>query len=334
MNWQSSKLFSTDAIIGELKSLFSQIEGIIFKYYKFACMTVSELSKQLLEAYTVSNLNKISLTLINLFSTKQYSVLQKIAEMLDDYIHVQISDAGKGFSKFMMLYHPDRASFHISEINRLTEQNNFDALLEYSHILKLERIEEIASSISSYEDIDYSPVYDWDFETEGFSVIYDTPPVKEVRTKTSTKPVGYTFYDAIKLREYGHTDIEYPSIYLEDIEEFELSGSDINDLDGVQFCIHATSIDVSDNRISDLSPLAGLPNLEELNLSDNQIGYIDVLSNLTGLRTLFISNNFIEDIAPLFELEKLEYIDLSGNSISPGEIEKLADTGVTVTFDK
>lgn len=297
-------------------------------------MTVNELSKQLLEAYEAGNLNKISLTLINLFSTKQYSVLQKIAEILDDYIHIQISDDCKGFSKFMMLYHPDRASFHINEINRLAEQNNFDALLEYSHILKLERIEEIASSISSFEDIDYSPVYDWDFETEGFSLVYDTAPVKDARTKTSTKPVGYTFYDAIKLREYGHTDIEYPSIYLEDIEEFELSGSDINDLEGVQFCLHATSIDVSDNRISDLSPLAGLANLEELNLSDNQIGYIDVLSNLTGLRTLFLSNNLIEDIAPLFELEKLEYVDLSGNSITPGQIEQLNESGITVTFEK
>jgi hypothetical protein len=296
-------------------------------------MTVKELSDQLLEAYTVSNLNKISLVLINLFSTKQYSVLQRISEILSDFTDLHISDDGKGFSKYMMLYHPDRASLHIDEINRLAEQNNFDALLEYSHILKLERIEEIASSISSYEDIDYAPVCDWDFDTEGFSVIYDTQPAKNIKTKTSSKPVGYTFYDAIKLREYGHTEIEYPSFYLEDIEEFELSGSDINDLDGVQFCIHATAIDVSDNRISDLSPLSTLANLEELNLSDNQIGYIDGLSNLTGLKTLFISNNLIDDITPLFELEKLEYVDLSGNSISPEQIARLTETGVTVTFD-
>jgi hypothetical protein len=296
-------------------------------------MTVKELSDQLLEAYTVSNLNKISLVLINLFSTKQYSVLQRISEILSDFTDLHISDDGKGFSKFMMLYHPDRASLHINEINRLAEQNNFDALLEYSHILKLERIEEIASSISSYEDIDYAPVYDWDFDTEGFSVIYDTQPAKNIKAKTSSKLVGYTFYDAIKLREYGHTEIEYPSFYLEDIEEFELSGSDINDLDGVQFCTHATAIDVSDNRISDLSPLSTLANLEELNLSDNQIGYIDGLSNLTGLKTLFISNNLIDDITPLFELEKLEYVDLSGNSISPEQIDRLTETGVTVTFD-
>ena len=296
-------------------------------------MTITELNKELLEAYTVGNLNKISLTLINLFKTKQYSILQKIAEIISDFINIEISNDGKGFSKFMMLYHPDRASFHINEINRLTERDNFNELLNYSHILRLERIEEISSSLNSYEDIDYAPVYDWDFETEGFSVVYDTQPIEIIKTKTKTKLVGYTFYDAIKLREYGHTEIEYPSFYLEEIEDFELSSSDINDLDGVQFCIHATTIDVSNNRISDLSPLIGLTNLEELNLSDNQIGYIDGLSNLIGLKSVLLSNNFIEDITPLFELEKLEFVDISGNKISPEQIDKLIDLGVTVTFE-
>jgi Leucine-rich repeat (LRR) protein len=296
-------------------------------------MTITELNKELLEAYTVSNLNKISLTLINLFKTKQYSVLQKIAEIIRDFINIEISNDGKGFSRFMMLYHPDRAGFHIKEINRLTEQDNFNELLNYSHILRLERIEEISSIINSYEDIDYAPVYDWDFETEGFSIVYDTQPIETIKTKTKTNPVGYAFYDAIKLREYGHTEIEYPSFYLEEIEDFELSSSDINDLDGVQFCIHAKTIDVSDNRISDLSPLIGLTNLEELNLSDNQIGYIDALSNLMGLKSLLLSNNYIEDITPLFELEKLEFVDISGNNISPEQIEKLIDLGVTVTFE-
>lgn len=296
-------------------------------------MTIAELNKELLEAYTVDNLNKISLTLINLFKSKQYSILQKIAEMLSDFVDIEITNDGKGFSRFMMLYHPDRASFHINEINKLTERNNFSDLLNYSHILKLERIEEIASSLNSYEDIDYAPVYDWDFETEGFSVVYDNQPIEIIKTKTKTKLIGYTFYDAIKLREYGHTEIEYPSFYLEDIEEFELSSSDINDLDGVQFCIHARTIDLSNNRISDLSPLTGLTNLEELNLSDNQIGFIDDLSNLIGLKSVILSNNFIEDISPLFELEKLEYVDITGNNISPEQIDKLNDLGITVTFE-
>lgn len=295
-------------------------------------MTIKELNSKLIEAYSIKNLNSISLTLINLFKNKQYSVLQKISHLLSEYVNINIAEDGKGFSKFMMLYHPDRACFHVNEINKLTIQNNFDALLEYSHILKLEKIEEIANSLHSFEDIDYSPVYEWDTDLEGFSIITDNQPVEYVVTKTNTELVGYAFYDAIKLREYGHTDIEYPSFYLEDIEEYELSSSDIIDLDGVQFCINAKSIDLSNNRITDLTPLTGLKNLEELNLSDNQIGYIDSLSNLESLTSVILSNNFIEDISPLFELKNLEFVELSGNNIDNEQINILTDMGISVNY--
>jgi hypothetical protein len=295
-------------------------------------MTISELHQKLQEAYTVKNLNNISLTLINLYKNQQFSILQKIAEIIGDSVLIEITDAGKGFSKFMMLYHPDRAGYHINEINRLRAQDDFDGLLEYSHILKLERIEEIANALDSYEDIDYTPVYEWDFRAQGFRIVTDRDDETDDTSEKATRHRGYTFYDAIKIREYGHLNIEYPQYYLEDMDEYELSSSEINDLDGVQFCIHAKTIDLSDNRITDLSPLQELKNLEELNLSDNQIGYIDVLSYLPNLKTIYLANNFIDDISPLFELEKLEYADVSGNKVAMAQINQLTEKGVTVDY--
>lgn len=295
-------------------------------------MEPNQLQKMLHEAYSPNNLNNISLTLINLYKAGKFAILQKISEIISDFVRVPISDDGKGFSKLIMLYHPDRAGYHIQEINRLAAENNIDRLLEYSHILKLERIEEIAVSLRSYEDIDYSPVYDWDIETDGFTIISDNEPVEILKTKINTELVGYAFYDAIKIREYGHTDIEYPSIYLEDIEEFELSSCDINDLDGVQFCVNAKIIDISNNRISDLTPLFGLTNLEELNLSDNQIGYVDGIGNLVNLKSISLSNNYINDISPLFELKRLEFADLKENSIDIKQIAELIESGVTVDY--
>ncbi|MBN2349098.1 MAG: leucine-rich repeat domain-containing protein [Bacteroidales bacterium] len=292
-------------------------------------MTVNELQQKLQEAYSIKNLNKISLTLINLYKNQQYTILQKIAEIISDFIAIEITAEGKGFSKLIMLYHPDRAKYSINEINRLAEQNNYDGLLEYSHILKLERIEEIANSLNSYEDIDYSPVYDWDLEAEGYSIINDSDKAKNIK---NSRPIVYDFYDAVKIRQYGNTDIEFPTYYLEDIDEFELSSSDINDLDGVQYCKHAKTIDLSDNRITDLTPLAGLIYLEELNLSDNRIEIIDVLRFVKNLKRVYLSNNHIEDILPLLKLEKLDYVDLSGNKISKEQINQLIELGVTVDY--
>jgi hypothetical protein len=173
-------------------------------------MTIKELQQKLLEAYTLRNLNNITLTLINLYKDKQYSILRKIAEIISDSVDIEITEDGKGFSKLMMLYHPDRLHIHVNEIKRLSFENNYDGLLKHAHILRLEHIEEIATSLNSYEDIDYSPVYDWDFSTEGFSIISGNDVVKEAKTKRKR----CDFYDAIKIRQFGHTDIEFPSYYL------------------------------------------------------------------------------------------------------------------------
>ena len=293
-------------------------------------MTITDLQKKLEEAYSSGNLNNISLTLINLYKNEQFSILQKIVEIISDFVDIEISTEGKGFSKLIKLYHPDRSNYYLNEIRKLADDNNFDGLLDYSHILKLERIEEISNSLNIFVDIDYSPVYDWDMETDGFTIIRDN---EKNQSKAHSKRIReYDFYDAIKIRHYGQTDIEFPSYYLEDIDEFELSSSNINDLDGVQFCIHAKTMDLSNNRIVDLSPLNGLVGLEELNLADNLIGDIDALGYLTNLKSVNLSNNRIEDISPLIELEKLEYVDLTGNQILSAQIRSLTDLDITVDY--
>lgn len=291
-------------------------------------MNINDLENSLLDVYTIENLNKISVTLINLYKNKQYSILQKIGELINDYTAIEISSEGKGFSKLIMMYHPDRLMYYKNEIKRRKEKNDFDGLLELSHIISVVRVDEIAKALDNLEDIDYSPLYGWDLETAGYAIIDDNGKIKEHKSRRT----AYDFYDAIKMRQYGNTDIEFPSWYLEDIDEFELASSDINNLDGIQFCIHAKSIDVSNNRITDLSPLFGLTQLEELNVSDNLIENIDAISNLVNLKCAYLANNQIKDISPLFELELLTYIDLTGNMVVSEQLSHLIERGIEVDF--
>lgn len=291
-------------------------------------MTTSELHSKLKQAYTIDNLNGISLTLIDLYKNQQYTVLQKIADIISDTVSIEIQENGKGFSKFMMLYHPDRCSFHINEIDKLASENNYDGLLNYSHILLLNRIEEIANSLNSYEDVDYSPVYEWDFNESGFTVFDDWEP----KEKEKSFETELNFYEAVKIRFFDNIEMEFPSWYLENLEEMELSSSLIYDLEGVEFCIHTKNMDLSDNMISDLDPLFGLSFIEELDLSGNRIECIDVLSNLINLKFLNLANNKIDDISPLLELGKLDYVDLTGNKIKAEQINTLMELGITVDF--
>jgi hypothetical protein len=129
-------------------------------------MTVKELHEKLVASYSSENLNRISVTLINLYREKQFSVLKRIAEVIEDYVSIMIDSEGKGFTGFMMLYHPDRAKYHLDEIGKLAARDDYDALLTYSHILLLSHIEEISETLGSAEYIDYSPVYEWSFNDE------------------------------------------------------------------------------------------------------------------------------------------------------------------------
>ncbi|MBN1414034.1 MAG: leucine-rich repeat domain-containing protein [Bacteroidales bacterium] len=294
-------------------------------------METRDLYIKLKEAYSNQNLTRITITLINLYKEKQFGILAKIAEIINETHAIEIDPEARYFSKLMMLYHPDRGNFHRQEIDRLVTINDYNGLSSYVHILSMESIEEIAVTLGNFEDIDYSPVYEWDINTDDFIIITeDEKPQQEKKYRGAKKSRGISFYDAYKIRMYGNTHVEFLPHYLEDIEEFELAHSGIDDLDGVQYCIHAVSLNLSGNSIEDISRLWGLKQLLEIDLSDNKISDVDTLSNLKNLRTLNLSNNTISDISSLMNLENLEYLDISGIKAPHDQIRVLEELGITV----
>jgi Leucine-rich repeat (LRR) protein len=296
-------------------------------------MTTADLYQNIKEAYSNSNLNKISVTLIGLYREQQYGTLKQIAEIISESDAFEPGTDAKNFARMMMLYHPDRGDFHRNEIDRLAAAKDHDGLLKYSHILRLGKIDEIAATLATYEDIDYSPVYEWDINLENFTIINTGGNVVEEKTRrVVSKKRFYSFYEGVQMRIFGDLNVGFPTYYLEDLDEFELSQSGINDLDGIQYCLHAIVIDLSENAISDITPLWKLTQLEELNLSDNEIEDIETLSNLTNLKSLNLSNNSIRDISYLLELPKLEYVNLTGTKVNQSQVEELEEAGVTVVL--
>ena len=107
--------------------------------------------------------------------------------------------------------------------------------------------------------------------------------------------------------------------------------ANITDLTGLEHATNLTELYLSDNSISDISPLAGfngwsnisdlsplkgLNNLISLELSDNSISDISPLAGLTNLRILGLSGNSISDISPVAGLINLIELSLENNSIS------------------
>lgn len=77
------------------------------------------------------------------------------------------------------------------------------------------------------------------------------------------------------------------------------------------------------SQLSDVKPLAGLPNLEGLVLRGSQVNDLTPLSGMTRLRRLRILETKVSDIAPLARLTNLEQLELRGTQVSQQDVENL-----------
>ncbi|MDE0453144.1 MAG: leucine-rich repeat domain-containing protein [Gammaproteobacteria bacterium] len=105
------------------------------------------------------------------------------------------------------------------------------------------------------------------------------------------------------------------SVDMASLDSLEAFREGITNLKGLEFATGLTKLVLSENRIEDISPLAGLVKLTQLNLSDNAIVDISPLRDLTELTVLSLQRNRIVDIAPLAGLTNLQYLILAQNEI-------------------
>lgn len=290
---------------------------------------MNELYKQLLDAYSEKNLNRITGKLIELYQNRNYSEIRGIANKISGYISINEEKDAKCFSRLIMLYHPDKVAYFQKAINRNYTENNYSGLKQFSHILLMDDIDTI-KVVPLDDDIDYHPEFIWDdILDDGFSFV--DLESDENYEDFNPEEIERSFYNALKLREFGTLNVNFPVWYLQDYEEMNLAEYGIDTLEGVEYCKYVLSLDLTGNEISDLTNLWNLKRIEELYLGRNQIGYIDALFNLKKLRILDLSGNQIDDISPLFNHEHLEYLNLVGNKVPPEQVDAMLRKNVIVT---
>lgn len=103
---------------------------------------------------------------------------------------------------------------------------------------------------------------------------------------------------------------------LQDLTELGASDQGIENLTGLEYCIHLTFLHLSWNEISDLSPLQNLTTLWALSLGDNNISDLSPLAGLTGLGQLSLGYNPVSDISPLANLNHLDWLRLNGTLVT------------------
>jgi len=298
-----------------------------------------KLYNKLIKAYSDKNLNALTAGIINIYRSGEYDKIREITRLVSEYVDVYDDKVHKCFSKLIMTYHPDKSAAYLKDIEQIMKSAQPGRINNYAHILLLQDLDKIVVP-EHFEDIDYHPEYRWDPET------------RRPRTKFTNDPAGWiyddedysayeyetyfnsesqkSFFSALKIRLYGTEEVDLPFYYLEEMEDIDLSGFEIEILDGIEHCKYVRNLDLSANKISDISEIVNLVNIEELYLQNNQIGLIDVLYNLRKLRMLDISANEIDDISPLFGLPKLEYVNIMNNPIPKSQINTLRNNDILV----
>lgn len=292
-------------------------------------MKIDDLYENLAEAYSIENLNKITSKLILLYKTKNFIKIRELTNKISKFVAIDEENDVRCFQKLIMLYHPDKGEDFRKQIQIIYNQNNFEKLNKFSHILIMSDID-TSGPIAIDQNIEYNPQYKWDINMEDGYSFTDSNGEKEFDDNSGNYDFEKSFFNLVKIRIYGRIDIELPTYYLEDFEDFEMAFSGLESLDGIEYCKHVKILDVSNNSLTDISNLWELNSLEELYLANNQIGYIDALSNLVNLKILDLSDNQIDDISPLFELDNLDYINLIGNPIPQQQIEILKKKGIII----
>ena len=94
------------------------------------------------------------------------------------------------------------------------------------------------------------------------------------------------------------------------------SSKEISNLEGIQYCIGLNRLDLQDNKIKDISPVANLTQLTSLALNINEIEDISPVANLINLEHLGINRNKVKDITPIKNLKNLKDLGISMNDIS------------------
>ncbi|CAL6004098.1 Conserved_hypothetical protein [Hexamita inflata] len=116
---------------------------------------------------------------------------------------------------------------------------------------------------------------------------------------------------------------------LENLEHLNMSQNRLQNVSELTSLKKLKVLDVNQNRILDTRFLQNLAKMENLDISHNLIESINPLEGLVEIKQLDISQNKICSIAKLEKLKKLEYLNISFNKIIQVEVckkfEKLTD---------
>ena len=112
---------------------------------------------------------------------------------------------------------------------------------------------------------------------------------------------------------------------LPNLKRLILSNCGLTTASGLETAVGLEYLDLSQNTIRDLSPLANMTQLQDLYLNHNAINDLTQIAGLNTLARLDVSYNLLETLNPIFACPELMYLNAGNNKItSIAGIDRLA----------
>jgi len=299
-------------------------------------MSTQNLYKALKNAYTETNLNKITSHIIEIYRHKNFDTILKLGKQIKDFIDFDISKVNRTFNQMIMLYHPDRFGYYSNIFEKHRTQKDQQKLNQYSHIFI---IQEALKKKPVYDNFNYNELYnsqiEYGLDEEDFDAIGNlNATYNDSENDTVDTPDNLNdFLMVIQSKENIDFNIHSLQFYLEQLAgELDISNSDIYDLNGIEHCKNITSLDLSQNQIIDISSIKDLVFLESIYLSNNNISDITVLAGIKNLKYIDLSFNDVIDISSLSALGNLEYLNVIGNEIPSEQLKEFQSYDIVFIY--
>lgn len=187
---------------------------------------------------------------------------------------------------------------NLRELHLIT--NNFKNISALALLMNLEILDLSRCKIENIEPLsNLSKLHTLNIAN---NLISDISPLRNL-TNLLNLDISSETYPEFDVNEHGEEEmVGYVNGKIEDIES----------LSNLQFL---EKLNLSVNRIKNITPLTNLTNLKLLDISDNDLENIEGISNMQHLTYLDLSSNKIENIEPLHSLNNLNELNLSRNNI-------------------
>jgi hypothetical protein len=279
-------------------------------------------------------LKDLSVQIIDAYRSKNYRVLSAYGRHIMPELTQDKTPPNRLFFMLIKHFHPDRLEAIRRAVDEAYRSGDEKTLGFYANVSRA-RTEVRPQRRVEHEKRDET----YGYGAEDFGFDFDPgyrQPEEDVDPEDifDEREEEFDFLSALKAEHLGNLDMEITPADLAYLEgELVLAGYELQELDGLEYCVNITSLDLSDNEITNIYEVQALVHLREIFLANNHVSDLSPLGELAELEILDVSFNDVDDLSPLLSLGNLKFVNLQGNPLEETEtIHRLEERSVVVIY--